>query len=354
MRFRISAANTTVGIAGGRIVPPTGPFDAELRIPDGVLRPGLINPHEHLHRNHYGRLGDPPYANAYQWGVDIHARHGSAIARGRAVPRREALLCGAWKNLLSGVTTVVHHDRWEPDFDDGFPVRVARIRSAHSLGLESDLAASATGDGPFAIHLAEGTDWPAAEEVRHLARLGLLTPELLAVHVVGVDPDGVRRLRGCGAAVVWCPSSNQFLFGVTAPAELLAPGIDVLVGSDSRLTGVGTLLDELRVARHAGFVSDDRLLDSVGAVAARRLGLPEPSLAVGAPADLVVFRRPVFEASAEDVALVVVAGVPRAMDPMLVPVNGSWSHLGRLLERDGVVRWVIDSGVDLPCNASSV
>jgi cytosine/adenosine deaminase-related metal-dependent hydrolase len=84
--------------------------------------------------------------------------------------------------------------------------------------------------------------------------------------------------------------------------------MDVLVGSDSRLSADGDLLDELRAARRIGHLDDARLLDAVGATAARRLRLPTPTLDVGASADFAVFRRPVLEATAEDVALVMVGG----------------------------------------------
>jgi imidazolonepropionase-like amidohydrolase len=91
--------------------------------------------------------------------------------------------------------------------------------------------------------------------------------------------------------------------------------MDVLLGSDSRLTAAGDLLDELRAARALGSLGDDRLLDAVGATAARRLGIAAPSLEIGAAADLAVFRRPPLEASAADVALVVAGGVVRVADP---------------------------------------
>ncbi len=328
MRFRIEAANAAVGVDGGVIVPADGRFDVVLRIPDGEVRPGLINAHDHLHRNHYGRLGAGPYSNAYEWGRDIHARFADEIAAARAVPRREALLRGAWKNLLAGVTTVVHHDAWEPDFERDFPIGVARVRTAHSLGFEPALARAAAPDPsdparPLTIHLAEGTDALSAGEVREIDRLGLLDENLLAVHIVGPDAEGIARFRASGAAVVWCPTSNQYLLGRTAPAELLAPGVDVLLGSDSLLSGDGSLLDELRAARATGLLDDTRLLDAVGSTAARRLRLPPPSLAVGTPADLAVFRRPVLEAAEDDVALVVVAGHVRVADPALVPELGA-------------------------------
>ncbi|HST59646.1 MAG TPA: amidohydrolase family protein, partial [Longimicrobium sp.] len=284
----------------------------------------LINAHDHLHRNHYGRLGAPPYPNAYAWGRDIHARNAAEIADGRTLPRREALLRGAWKNLFAGVTTVVHHDAWEPDFARDFPLRLARVRPIHSLGFEPEIARAAAADAgtspwPLSVHLAEGVDALSAREVCDLGDLGLLDERLIAVHVVGPDADGIRRLRASGAAVAWCPTSNHFLFGRTAPAELLAPGMDVLVGSDSLLTGDGDLLDELRAARRLGVLDDARLLDAVGATAARRLALPPPSLEPGAPADLAVFRRPVLHATAADVALVVVDGRVRLADPALGP-----------------------------------
>jgi cytosine/adenosine deaminase-related metal-dependent hydrolase len=320
MRIRIEAANAAVCVEDGSIVEPSGRFDVTLRIPDGQVRPGLINAHEHLHRNHYGRLGTPPYPNAYAWGRDIHGRNATEIAACRALPRRQALLRGAWKNLFAGVTAVVHHDAWEADFDRAFPLRVSRVRTIHSLGFEPEIARAAaadTSDRPLSVHLAEGTDALSAQEVHDLDGLGLLDERLIAAHVVGPDAQGVARLRASGAAVAWCPTSNLFLFGRTAPAELLAPGMDVLVGSDSLLTGDGDLLDELRAARRLGLVDDARLLDSAGATAARRLHLPPPSLAPGTSADLAVFRRPVLESTANDVALVMVAGVVRLADPAL-------------------------------------
>lgn len=340
MKIRIEARNAAIGVSNGIIVSADGPFDVELCIPRGELRPGLINAHDHLHRNHYGRLGHPPYANAYEWGVDIHARAADAIALGRAMPRRDALLAGAWKNLRAGVTTVVHHDDWEPAFDADFPIRVVRVANAHSLGFTPQLPASLV--APFAIHLAEGVDRRSADEVRALDALGLLTPDLLAVHVVGADEDGIERLRRSGGAVVWCPTSNRFLFGAAVNPALLAPGVDLLLGSDSTLTGDGDLLDELRYARGTGLVDDARLESGVGTVAARRLSLAARSLAVGERADVAVFMRPLLECSAADVAVVVAGGELRVLDPALVPALGEVARRGTLREAGGVLRWTSD------------
>ena len=316
MRLLIAARNRAVGVEDGLIVEPEGRFDVVLDLPRSEVRPGLINAHDHLHRNHYGRLGDPPYGNAYEWARDIQLRHRELIAKGRQVPRREALLIGARKNLRSGVTTVVHHDPWEPDFEDDFPLRVARIANADSLGMSEAIQRPAPG-APFMMHLAEGIDAASGEEVGRADVLGLLTPSFIAVHGVGMSGDGLARFRASGAALVWCPSSNLFLFGRTCPGALFDGDVDVLLGTDSLLTGVGNLLDELRLARRLGFLDDDRLEAAVGPTAARRLGLPIPSLDPGNPADLIVLSKPLLEARAEDVALVLSGGSPRIARPGL-------------------------------------
>jgi cytosine/adenosine deaminase-related metal-dependent hydrolase len=333
MRLLIEAANARVAIEDGRIVEPSGKF--EQIIPSlGEVRPGLINAHDHLHRNHYGRLGVPPYANAGQWASDIQSRFADEIARGRSVPRRRALLAGAWKNLLAGVTHVVHHDRWEPDFESDFPIKVVKIANADSIARDPQFAPPA--GAPFAMHVAEGVDRVAAAEIPALESRGLLNDNLLAVHAVGPDEEGTAKLRACGCAVVWCQTSNEFLFGRSASAVMLREGTDVLLGSDSLLTGAGTLLDELRAAR--GQISERRLLDAIGQLAARRLGIPAPSLEPGAPADIVLLRCPVLTASLEDVLLVAVNGQLRVLAPELVPSLGVEG--GQSVTWRGVTRWI--------------
>ena len=128
-----------MAVEGGQLVEPSGAFDYVVDLGPGELRPGLINAHDHLHRNHLPRLGSPPYSNAYVWGEDLHTRWGEAMARLSGVPRRDALLFGALKNLVAGVTTAVHHDPWQPEFSDSFPLRIARVRVVNSVRFESEL-----------------------------------------------------------------------------------------------------------------------------------------------------------------------------------------------------------------------
>jgi cytosine/adenosine deaminase-related metal-dependent hydrolase len=342
VRMLINARNRSVAIEGERIVHESGRFDLVLDCRDLDVRPGLINAHDHLHRNHYGRLGAGTYSNAYLWAEDIQVRYRRRIANGRKIPRREALLAGAWKNLFAGVTTVVHHDAWEPDFDRDFPIRVAQVACADSLGMDAHVEAPA--GGPFCLHVAEGIDDIAAAELPALEERGLLNDRLVAVHGIGIESRGIERFKRSGAAIVWCPTSNNFLFGRTASAKLLDGGSDVLLGSDSRLTGAGDLLDELQAARATGLVDDARLENAVGSACARRLGLPEPSLEPGSAADLIMLGRPLLEADTNDVAMAVVAGVPRVARLDVAARMGPLAEAGTKMRLGRVVRWVNEQG----------
>ncbi len=68
-------------------------------------------------------------------------RDRSPVKEHLAVPKAVRLAWGGLKNLLSGVTTVAHHNPYDAAvFENGFPVRVVkRFGWAHSLHFSSDL-----------------------------------------------------------------------------------------------------------------------------------------------------------------------------------------------------------------------
>ena len=293
-------AGQCVVVRGEKIVPSSSAVSLSMDLGAGELRAGLINSHDHLFLNQFPRLGSPPYRSMYAWADDIHHRFAVEVDRYSRLPRGDALLFGALKNLLGGVTTVVHHDPWSEHLDSGFPLRVERVRVIHSLGFESDLEGALAGSEdmkgrPVCMHLAEGVGDDAASEVHEAAARGLMNGHLMAVHLVTVDGPGIELLRAAHAAFVWCPTSNLFLYGRTSPPELFESGIDVLLGTDSLLSGAGTLLDELRTAHEVGRLDEDRLVGAVGGASARapradprawrRRGcrLPPPTAPRGAP-----------------------------------------------------------------------
>jgi cytosine/adenosine deaminase-related metal-dependent hydrolase len=163
------------------------------------------------------------------------------------------------------------------------------------------------------IHAAEGTDARAAREVRDLAAAGLLAPNTVLVHAVGLGPSDVAAVRAAGAAVVWCPESNRHLYGATTPvARLRREGVRMGLGSDSPLSGVRDPLSNLAAARAEGVLDDAALLRLATRETALLFGLPSGGVAPGEPADLVAVDEVArfLAGDRRSVRLVVAAGRP--------------------------------------------
>ena len=274
--------------------------DVVVDVEGGFVLPGLVNAHDHLELNHFGRVKfRDSYENASSWIDDMRPklREDPVIREGQSHRCRDRLLVGALKNLLSGVTTVSHHNPLYRELGRGFPVRVVRRYGwAHSFFLESgpDVAKAywkTPRNAPFLIHLAEGYDANARGELKHLRELGCLRENTVLVHGVGLSAEDWTSVRRAGAGLVWCPSSNLFLLGRTAPLDRSRDS-SIALGTDSRLSGALDLLEELREARAAANVEPADLLRMVTANAANLLRVPEAGrLSPGLPADLLVIPR---------------------------------------------------------------
>ena len=349
--------------------------DTVLDLQGGVVLPGLVNAHDHLELNHYGRIkARDRYENASGWIADLAPRLSSdpAIREGRRHPLIERLFIGALKNLLSGVTTVAHHNPFYAELRRTMPIRVVRRYGwAHSFLLETQPAGARGEPGgdvasrwrstpahvPFLVHLAEGVDEDARGELARLESLGCLKPNTVIVHGVAIDENGWRRVARAGGGLVWCPASNAFLFGRTALVCALVAGheetrVRVAIGTDSRVTGSLDLLDELRAAREALPLPAETLLRMVTGDAAALLRQARAGrLAVGAPADLVVLpplaERPaaaLLEARRRHVRLVAIEGRPLVADPEFAAVFLARKVTPRPLRVDGAPK-IGDSGI---------
>ena len=350
-----------VRVGGSRIVELDGaPRAGDLRVDLGGDRmlPGLINAHDHLQLNALPRLKyRDRYANAAEWIADIGPRlkvDPMFVANG-AVPRDQRLLIGAVKNLLSGVTTVAHHDPcYEPLLDEVFPVRVLnRYGWSHSLALDGAEAVQRAfrqtpSHWPWIIHAAEGIDEAARAEFDQLDALGCLRANTVLVHGVALGELEQRRMIAAGAALVWCPTSNRHLFACTPDVRALFDARRLALGSDSRISGQRDLLAELRVAREVSALDDAELESLVTDRAAEVLRLPDRGvLAPGALADLVVLPAglPLSRAARADLRLVLVGGVPRYADPDLAQAFAGEADLVKV-RVDGRRKYVARSLVD--------
>lgn len=295
-------ARTTVRIVGARITAvgePPGTGGAVLDLGGDRLLPGLINAHDHLQLNHLPRL-EPArrYSHVRGWIADIDRlrRSDGPLKSAVSVPLADRLLLGGVKNLLSGVTTVAHHDPLHASLcEPHYPIRVAtRYGWAHSLYLDGEAKAREShlrtpADWPWIVHAAEGVDEEAREEFWRLERLGCLRSNTLIVHGVALGDAERRRLAAASAGLIWCPSSNLHLFGATADVAELIAEKRVALGTDSRLTGSRDLLAELRVASQQAPLTSAALEALVTRDAAQLLRLADCGIvAPGARADLLV------------------------------------------------------------------
>lgn len=298
--------------------------DIVIELNGAIIVPGLINAHDHLELNNFPRLKwRDRYDNASEWIADFQPRFETdpALSLPRAAPLSERLLIGAIKNLLSGVTTVCHHNPMYRELRHGVSIRVvSNYRYSHSLLIDGNKVAetyrNTPRDWPWIIHLAEGTDATAATELNQLDRLGCLGSNTLIVHGVGLTSEDHCKLIEQGGGLIWCPSSNLFTLGATADVRELSHVRKVALGSDSRLSGGCDLLEEMKVALDTDQVDARSIMCMVSVDAASILRLKNAGRIVeGARADLAIFpvkdRDPfadVIAAERSDVQLVLIGG----------------------------------------------
>lgn len=207
---------------------------------------------------------------------------------------------------------------------------------------------------PIHIHLHETEEEIQGSLKEHgmrplarLYRLGLLGPELIAVHAVHLTPEDIDLLATHNCHVAHCPTSNMKLASGIAPIEtLIDHGVGTGLGSDGAASN--NRLDLFQEMRHAALLAKvssknaaclpaHRVLAMATIEAARALGLDAKigSLKPGKAADLIVLRldewtlQPCFDpashlvyvAGREQVSHVWVAGQLRIDDSLPVGLD---------------------------------
>ena len=302
------------------------PGDVVVDLNGAIALPGLVNAHDHLELNTLPRLKwRDRHLNVREWIADFQPRFDSDPRLTALGPENlcDRLWVGALKNLLSGVTTVCHHNPMHATLRRAFPLRVVRrFTFSHSLQIDGTALAArhhaTPEDQSWVVHAAEGVDAEAHAEVPMLHRLGCVDGRTVLVHGVGLCPETAAASIEAGAGLVWCPSSNDWLFGTTADVRAFDDADRLALGTDSRMSGAGDLLDEMRAAFATRQVSSESLVRLVTTAAAQLLKLDAAArLTRGTVADIAVIRsagRDPFDtlagATRADVLMTMVAGAP--------------------------------------------
>jgi len=321
---------------------------AETRLERHVLIPGLVNLHTHAAMTLMRGLADDrplmTWLKEHIWPAEARhvspdfAHDGSLLACAEMLragitcfndmyffpdATAQAVLASGMRAVL-GIITLEFPSAYATDADDylhkGLAIRDA-FKGESRLGFamaphapytvsdrtfEKVLTLADQLDLPIHVHLHETRDEIEASLAAHgmrplarLDRLGLLGPQLIAVHMVHLEEAEIERLRHVGAHIAHCPSSNLKLGSGIAPvAKLLAADINLGLGTDGAASNNRLdLLEETRTAAllAKGVTHDPTVLDAHRALTlatlggARALGLDNRigSLTCGKAADVV-------------------------------------------------------------------
>ena len=212
-------------------------------------------------------------------------------------------------------------------------VATSRVDIGNSAKSWTDMQAERA-RGPLVVHLAEGASSRMAGEFNSIKDSGLLGPELIAIHGVGLTEPQLIEMAKAGAKLVWSPLSNFMLYGKTA--DIVAAkraGLSISLAPDWAPSGSKSILGELKVAdlvnknAFEGLFSDRELVEMVTRTPAaamdwnKRLG----QINEGYLADVIVVDdknadpyRNLINAIEENIQMVVVRGEPLYGDAALM------------------------------------
>lgn len=299
--------NHAVAIDAGRIVDilPRGDADKRFRAKsrtclDGqILIPGLVNLHTHAAMSLFRGLADDlhlmDWLSNHIWPAEGQHVSEQFIYDGTLLACAEMLRCGitcfndmyffpeqaghaalkAGMRAALGIVVIEFPTPYASDAQDylrkGLAARDALKNEALLSFCMAPHAPYTVSDASFeqVATLAEQLQLPVhvhVHEIEHeihehikqhgvrplerLHRLGLLGPELIAVHAVHLDDVEIALLAAQGCSIAHCPASNlKLASGFARLGDMLSAGINVGIGTDGAASNNRLdILEELRLA----------------------------------------------------------------------------------------------------------
>jgi cytosine/adenosine deaminase-related metal-dependent hydrolase len=293
--------------------------EPRLELNGAIVLPGFINSHDHLDFNLYPPLANRIYNNYTEWGADIHVANADMIKQVQKIPKQSRLEWGLYKNLLNGFTTVVNHGEKLSVKDDLITV-FQDCNSLHSPAFEKKWKWKLnnpfkTGQ-PIVMHVGEGTDQTARDEIDEVIRGNFIRKKIIAVHGVAMNEKQAESFEG----LVWCPASNYFLLHKTADAGKLKKKTKLVFGTDSTLTAPWNSWEHFRQAISSGMVEEKELVAMLTAIPAGLWKMQDRSAIIaGKTADIVILKKTenFFNSNPGDILMVIHNGNVRLIDDMI-------------------------------------
>jgi 5-methylthioadenosine/S-adenosylhomocysteine deaminase len=301
-----------------------------------ILFPAIINPHDHLFGSYHPKIGNGIYFCWLPWDFDLKS---SPVyeERNRNTPF-ELYQIGAFKNLISGVTTVHDHipHHVNDPYIDKLPIRIIRDYTlAHEVsvydlkwgdGIDIEYRKAVERNLPFVTHIEEGFDEESLRGIDILEEYKALGDHTVLVHGIGLSQSDMKKIAKKKAHLVWCPGSNLYMFQRTAKVkEMMELGVNVCIGTDSPATGEPNILDEIRFAKkvyreiYGEELEDRKIVEMITINPAKAFRIQDKlgSIQEGKLADLLLVRgdrkspySSLVNARLGDIALVIMEGKP--------------------------------------------
>lgn len=233
----------------------------EVKVNGTLIFPGLIDAHDHLLGTYMPRVGERrPYRNWLEWDNDLKS---SPIYKERQnIESSDLYLLGTYRHLISGVTSVQDHIPHfvRELFNHDPAVRlIDQYKMAHSVtsfalswgeGIKKEHSEAVEENKPFITHCSEGYDQETRRSVQSLEENNAVSNHTVLIHGIAFSDDDIQLLKKRKANVVWCPVSNLYMFNdTTSIKKLLDNGINVMLGTDSPMSGSINIFEEMLIAK---------------------------------------------------------------------------------------------------------
>lgn len=327
----------------------------------GVITPGLINPHDHITftlsqpQGH----GTERYDHRHEWRLGLDGATELNTFPG-SNSSREGVLYGEVRMLLGGATSIsgsvgganasgLLRNLDRADVTEGLTgvdVNYRTFPLGDSNGTLLDMGCEYPfidgsfnlGDDIYMPHIAEGINAEANNEFACLSGApggeDLIEGNTSVIHGIGMRPLDIDIMGQEGAMLVWSPRSNVDLYGITADITTYRNlGVRIALGTDWTASGSMNVLRELACAdefnrNHLdGAFSDLELwlMSTYWAAASQGADDQIGLIREGHIADLAIFdgsmatgHRAVIEGQPEGVALVLRGGQPLHGDAAVI------------------------------------